>query len=50
MRHLTEQGVEYVNVARDRRGVQVRPDGITQIYFQDPDGHWVEINDAGREP
>lgn len=50
MRHLTEQGVEYVNVARDRRGVQVRPDGIRQIYFQDPDDHWIEINDAGREP
>ncbi|MEL6274098.1 MAG: VOC family protein, partial [Bacteroidota bacterium] len=24
----------------------VRPDGITQIYFQDPDGYWIEVNDA----
>lgn len=50
MRHLTQQGVEYVNVAREKRGIQVRPDGVRQIYFQDPDGHWVEINDAGQEP
>ncbi len=23
-----------------------RDDGIRQIYFQDPDGYWIEINDA----
>jgi len=23
-----------------------RVDGVKQIYFQDPDGYWVEINDA----
>lgn len=23
-----------------------RPDGARQIYFQDPDGYWLEINDA----
>jgi len=21
-----------------------RPDGIKQIYFQDPDGYWIEVN------
>jgi len=25
--------------------VQLRPDGIQQIYFQDPDGYWIEVND-----
>lgn len=25
--------------------IYVRDDGIRQIYFQDPDGYWVEIND-----
>lgn len=25
-----------------------RVDGIKQIYFQDPDGYWVEINDDHR--
>lgn len=22
----------------------VRPDGVKQIYFQDPDGYWIEVN------
>jgi lactoylglutathione lyase len=21
-----------------------RPDGVQQIYFKDPDGYWIEIN------
>lgn len=28
--------------------VTIRPDGIKQIYFMDPDGHWLEINDDHR--
>jgi len=23
----------------------IRRDGIRQVYFQDPDGYWVEVND-----
>ena len=26
--------------------VNHRDDGVRQIYFQDPDGYWIEINDA----
>ena len=26
----------------------VRRDGVRQIYFKDPDGYWVEVNDALR--
>ena len=22
-----------------------RPDGVNQVYFQDPDGYWIEVND-----
>ncbi|ALL07794.1 glyoxalase [Pedobacter sp. PACM 27299] len=25
--------------------ITLRVDGIKQIYFQDPDGHWLEVND-----
>ncbi|MXV53313.1 VOC family protein [Pedobacter sp. HMF7647] len=25
--------------------VTIRPDGVKQIYFQDPDNYWIEIND-----
>jgi lactoylglutathione lyase len=23
-----------------------RVDGVKQVYFQDPDGYWIEVNDA----
>lgn len=25
--------------------VTARPDGFRQIYLQDPDGYWIEVND-----
>ena len=41
---LDRMGVAY----RDLNGggkMSVRKDGVHQIYFQDPDGYWVEVND-----
>ncbi len=29
-----------------KSAVTLRPDGVKQINFTDPDGHWIEINDA----
>ena len=26
-----------------------RPDGVLQIYFQDPDGYWIEVNNSKLE-
>jgi lactoylglutathione lyase len=26
--------------------INVRPDGIKQIWLQDPDNYWIEVNDA----
>ncbi len=48
--HLEREGITYVNLAREPSTVHMRQDGTRQIYFQDPDGHWIEINDAGDEP
>jgi lactoylglutathione lyase len=48
--HLKRQGITYVNLAREPGKPHVRQDGIRQIYFQDPDGHWIEINDAVEDP
>lgn len=28
---------------------QTRPDGVRQVYFQDPDGYWIEVNSAQYE-
>ncbi len=29
----------------DLEAIHLRGDGIRQIFFQDPDGYWLEIND-----
>lgn len=42
--HLDELGVKYQNWQGERK-LQMRPDGIGQIYLQDPDGYWIEVND-----
>ena len=44
-KHLDELNVKYGNWAQDSKAPQVRPDGIKQIYLQDPDGYWIEVND-----
>jgi lactoylglutathione lyase len=43
---LEQAGVPYVNARGQKNTVTQRPDGVKQIYLQDPDGYWVEINDA----
>lgn len=27
--------------------ITTRTDGVRQVYFQDPDGYWIEVNEAG---
>ncbi len=27
--------------------INIRADGIRQIFFQDPDGYWIEVNSVG---
>jgi len=47
---LEHHGVTYVSLARQPKDITIRTDGIRQVYFQDPDGHWIEINDANDAP
>lgn len=44
-KHLDSMNVKYGNWAQTSKDPQLRPDGIKQIYFQDPDGYWIEVND-----
>ncbi len=43
---LKKNNVEFENLAGEKNAVTIRVDGVKQIYFKDPDGYWVEINDA----
>ena len=42
---LNENGVEYGEFSEKNMKFQTRIDGVRQVYFQDPDGYWIEIND-----
>ncbi len=42
---LDQMQVKYVNFKGEERKMTVRPDGVKQVYFQDPDGYWIEVND-----
>ena len=44
MKHLDQLGVKYGNFAGEPNKIALRPDQISQIYFQDPDGYWIEVN------
>ena len=46
LKYLKGKGVDYSNFNEERNKIQIRPDEVRQIYFQDPDGYWIEINDA----
>ena len=43
---LETNHIEYENWAGQKMQVTNRVDGVHQIYFKDPDGYWLEINDA----
>jgi lactoylglutathione lyase len=43
---LTKNNIPYENWACEKQAVTNRVDGVKQIYFQDPDGYWIEVNDA----
>jgi lactoylglutathione lyase len=43
--NLKKHGVEYENWAGEKNTLTNRVDGVKQLYFRDPDGYWIEIND-----
>jgi lactoylglutathione lyase len=44
MKHLDQMGIKYGNFAGEEKKIALRPDQVQQIYFQDPDGYWIEVN------
>jgi lactoylglutathione lyase len=43
---LRAKDIGYENWAGEKNTITTRVDGVKQIYFTDPDGYWIEINDA----
>lgn len=43
---LKQHHIEYENWLGEKNTVTHRVDGVEQIYFKDPEGYWIEVNDA----
>jgi lactoylglutathione lyase len=43
---LRKNKIEYEDVAGKKNAVTTRVDKVKQIWLRDPDGYWLEINDA----
>lgn len=43
---IASYGIEFTDAAGNVGQINHRPDGVQQIYITDPDGYWIEINDA----
>lgn len=44
--HLKDKNITYYDWPGKENNVTLRTDGVQQIYLQDPDGYWIEINTA----
>jgi lactoylglutathione lyase len=43
---LNKANIPYEDWPGKSQSIQIRVDGVKQIYFKDPDGYWIEVNDA----
>jgi catechol 2,3-dioxygenase-like lactoylglutathione lyase family enzyme len=41
---LTTMNIEFSDFPGNLNKINLRPDGIEQVFFQDPDGYWIEVN------
>ena len=46
---LDELNIPYGNWKGDSKEPTLRQDGVLQLYFQDPDGYWIEINSPAKK-
>lgn len=44
--HLINLNIEFSDWTNTINKDYVRKDGVHQFYFQDPDGYWIEVNNA----
>lgn len=42
---ITSHGIEFSDWDMNPGQITTRVDGVQQIYFTDPDGYWIEVND-----
>jgi catechol 2,3-dioxygenase-like lactoylglutathione lyase family enzyme len=50
LNRLSELKIPYSDWPGKPNTVNTRADGVKQIFFQDPDGYWLEVNSVGKPP
>jgi len=48
IRHLEDNNISYEDWPGKKEAISLRADGVRQIYITDPEGYWIEINDAAQ--
>jgi lactoylglutathione lyase len=46
---LDSSNISYSDWAGTSHKINIRADGIKQVFFQDPDGYWIEVNSVGQK-
>lgn len=46
IKNLIDLNINYEDWIGSAKKDYIRNDGILQVYFQDPDGYWIEVNNA----
>lgn len=44
---LNKIGITFYDWPGEVNKINIRADGIKQIFFHDPDGYWIEVNSVG---
>lgn len=45
VKKLKAMKIDFESWTGEKQGITNRVDGVKQVYFKDPDGHWLEVND-----
>ena len=48
VKSLDELKIAYSDWPGNAHTIHIRADGIKQIYFQDPDSYWIEVNSVAQ--
>lgn len=46
IQQLRQKGITFYNAQGERGNITTRVDGVQQVWIRDPDGYFIEINDA----
>ena len=49
IKKMDSMSINYSDWPGTENKVNIRADGIKQVFFQDPNGYWIEVNSIGQK-